>query len=114
MAVICGREKWTILLTLTSRPPTPPPELLAVMAVMTEKTKGRQKRNSGNRGEILEWGRQKKYLRCAMLESEDWWKKAKTKNKYGRSSGAFIKTIIVQNSRIPPGARAHVEAHIIN
>lgn len=55
-------------------PPTttpPPPEMLVVMAVMTEKTNGRQKRNSGNRGEILEWGRQKKYLRCEMPENEE-------------------------------------------
>lgn len=31
-----------------------------------------------------------------------------------RSSGSFIKTIIVQDLRIPPGAGVHVEAHIIN
>ena len=31
-----------------------------------------------------------------------------------RSSGSFIKTIIVQDFRIPPVAGVHVKAHIIN
>lgn len=31
-----------------------------------------------------------------------------------RSSVFFIKTIIVQELSIPPGARVHVETHIIN
>ena len=51
----------------------------------------------------------KRLFRSKMLGN-----RGKKKKECGRSSGTFIKTIIVQDLKIPPGAGVHVEAHIIN
>lgn len=91
---------------------TPSPALLVVMAVMTEKTVRRHRER-----EIAETGTtfgkgavgKKGSVRCKMPQNG-----GVKKKECGKSSGAFIKTIIVQDLRIPPGAGVHVEAHIIN
>lgn len=99
--------------------PHPAPPLM-VMALMTEETKrrhggaGAEGRGGDGDGEIWEGkqGRRRKWKdeKCREVE-----RSAGGENKRcGRSSGPFIKTIIVQDLRIPPGARVHVEAHIIN
>lgn len=124
MAVICGREEWTlpILLTLPphlSQPATAPPLslpslsalLMVIMAVMTEETKRRHRSKNTEiqkfRGES--GGRRK-------WKGEKCWEAGRSggKKAFRRTSGSFIKTIIVQDLRIPPGAGVHVEAHIIN
>lgn len=84
--------------------------LLMVMAVMTEETKRRHRRKirrwrnlGGKQGGSRKW------------KDEKCWEAEKSGKKgCRRSSGSFIKTIIVQDLRIPPGAGVHVEAHIIN
>lgn len=69
-------------------------------------------------GEIWEGkqGRRRKWKdeKCWEVERSAGGRGEVEKKGCGRSSGPFIKTIIVQDLRIPPGARVHVEAHIIN
>lgn len=89
--------------------PSPSP-LLMVMAVMTEETKKRHRSENTEMEKFRrETGRKKD------IEDEKCREAGKGRKKgCWRSSGSFIKTIIVQDLRIPPGAGVHVEAHIIN
>lgn len=84
--------------------------LLMIMAVMTEEMKRRHKKKYRD-GEIWEGKREKAGNGKTSNAGKP---KGVGKKGCKRSSGSFIKTIIVQDLRIPPGAGVHVEAHIIN
>ena len=91
-------------------PSSPHPlPLLMVMAVMTEETRKtpRSKKSGDVRGKQGGNGKITKKIRGSR-------KRVEKKEGCRRFAGSFIKTIIVQDLRIPPGAGVHVEAHIIN
>lgn len=122
MAVICGREEWTLPILLTLAPhlshsfPLSPFFPLGSDAAGNglddrrneEEIQKKKTRRWTNFGEKLKGRRKWKDEECRIAE------RGEKKNECRRSSGSFIKTIIVQDFRIPPVAGVHVKAHIIN